>query len=193
MNSRLSFLKFPTIYNNHGATKNIQCPDKPLCFKAFRASFTLGAAGYIAPGNPAQRRDLPLGEGSLATQAIAQTDDVGLPFGKASIYASAHLGTGIPQIQLLQHVVIDPNHINEGEGTVFSITVQGVGEGQLTLELALGSKIHQYLVCYALLSALYRPFLPIFQNFRYFYTMLQRSPCQQEFPGTQTHTLSQTG
>ena len=30
MNSRLSSLKFPTTYNNHGATKNIQCPDKPL-------------------------------------------------------------------------------------------------------------------------------------------------------------------
>ncbi len=71
MNSRLSFLKFPTIYNNHGATKNVQCPDKPLCFKAFRASFTLGAAGNIASTDTAQRGDFPLGEGRLIAQPIA--------------------------------------------------------------------------------------------------------------------------
>lgn len=65
MNNRLPILSFLTAYNNHITTKNIQCPDKPLHCKAFRASFTLSAAGHIGAGNPAQRRDLPLGKRGL--------------------------------------------------------------------------------------------------------------------------------
>ena len=61
MNDRLSPLKFPTVYNKRGATKNIQCPDKPLHCKASRASFTLSAAGYIAPGDAEGGGDFPLG------------------------------------------------------------------------------------------------------------------------------------
>lgn len=193
MNDRLSPLKFSTIYNKRGATKNTQCPDKPLHCKAFRASFTLSAAGYIASGNPTQRCDFSLGEGRLAAQTVAQANNLGFPPGEAGAYAPAYLGAGVPQVQLLQHVVVHPHHVDEREGAVFCFTIQRVGERQLTLELALRAKIHQYLICYSLLTAPYRPFLPIFQNFRYFYTMLQRSPCQQGFPGTQTHTLSQTG
>lgn len=96
MNSRLSFLKFPTIYNNHGATKNIQCPDKPLCFKAFRASFTLGAAGNIRSGNAAEGGYFPLGKRRLIVKAIAQPDDVCFPASKTGIHAPANFGTGIP-------------------------------------------------------------------------------------------------
>lgn len=116
--------------------------------KAFRASFTLSAAGYIAPGDPAQRRDLPLGEGSLAAQAVAQADDVGFPPGEAGAHAPAHLSAGIPQIQLFQHIVIHPNHIDEREGAIFPVAVQRVGKGQFALELALRAEIHQYFICY---------------------------------------------
>ena len=49
MNDRLSSPKFPTAYNKRGATGNTRCPDKPLLRRAFRASFTLSAAGHIAP------------------------------------------------------------------------------------------------------------------------------------------------
>ena len=105
--------------------------------KAFRASFTLSAAGYIGAGNPAQRRDLPLGKGGLVVQTVAQADDVGLPSGEAGVHAPPHLGAGIPEIQLLQHIVVHPHHVDEGQGAVFAVAVQGVGEGKLPLELAL--------------------------------------------------------
>ena len=98
MNDRLYPLKFSAIYNNRGAAKNTQCPDKPLRCKAFWASFTLSAAGYIAPADPAQRRDLPLGEGRAVIQSIAQSDDMGLPPGEAGVHTPANLRAGVPQI-----------------------------------------------------------------------------------------------
>lgn len=129
MNSRLSFLKFPTTYNNHGATPNIRRPDKLLHCKAFRASFTLGAAGNIGAGNAAKRCDLPLGEGRAVVQAVAQADDVGLPSAEAGFYAPAHLGAGVPQIQILQHIVIHPDYVDQGQRAVLSVAVQRVREG----------------------------------------------------------------
>jgi hypothetical protein len=63
MNDRLSPLKFLTAYNKRGATQNARCPDKPLLRKAFRASFTLSEAGYVAAGNSVSCCQLPLGAG----------------------------------------------------------------------------------------------------------------------------------
>ena len=83
-------------------------------------------AGYIAPADPAQRGDLPLGEGGPPPQAVAQTDDVGLPPGEAGVHALADLGTGVPQVQFLQHVVVYPHHVYEGQGTVFVLAIQRI-------------------------------------------------------------------
>ena len=88
-------------------------PGKPLRCKAFRASFTLSAAGYIAPADAAQRRDFALSERGLVAQTIAQADDVGLPPSKTVIHALAHLGAGVPEVQFFQHVVVYPHYVNE--------------------------------------------------------------------------------
>ena len=143
MNSRLSFLKFPTIYNNHGATKNIQCPDKPLRCKAFRASFTLSAAGHIAPGDAEGGGDLPLGQGYGAAQAVAKPDDFRLPGGEALLDQLVKPQGVVPVVEVLQHGVVHPHDVHELEGVSVLVGVDGVGEGHLPLELFLTPEVHE--------------------------------------------------
>ena len=64
--------KFLTAYNNGGATPNTPDARKPLIFKAFRASFTLMAAGYVAPADAAALCDFPLRQRGAVSQAVAQ-------------------------------------------------------------------------------------------------------------------------
>lgn len=143
VNDRLSFLKFPTIYNNHGATKNIQCPDKPLHRKAFRASFTLSAAGHIAPGNPKRGGNLPLGQRHGSPQSIAQADNLRLPGGQTFLHQFMELQGVVPVMEVLQHGVVHPNDVHQLKGVAVLIGVNGVGEGDLPLKLFLPSKVHE--------------------------------------------------
>ena len=78
------FSKFTTAYINGGATPNMTDAWKPLNFKAFRASFTLVAAQYIGPADAAELSGLFLGHGGRAVQAVAQADDLCLPFCQGS-------------------------------------------------------------------------------------------------------------
>lgn len=182
-----AYPKIPTIYNNHGATKNIQCPDKPLRCKAFRASFTVSAAGYITPRNSAQRGNLPLGQRLAAVQPVAQPDDVRLPLAQTAVHAPAHLGAGVPDVQLLQHVVVHADHVHQGQRIALSIGVQAVGQGNLPLQFPLGAKIHQYLICYALLTAPHLPLLSIC------HALMSHSRFRPAFQGTRIHNQLQTG
>lgn len=86
---------------------------KALIFKAFRASFTLVPAGYIAPRDPAPGGDLSLGHGAVIVQPVAQGDDHPLSVIQAACHTAPHPGAGIPGIQFLQHVVIHPDGIHE--------------------------------------------------------------------------------
>ena len=81
------FSKLPTAYINGGATPNMTDAWKPLIFKAFRASFTLVAARYVRPADAAELSGLLLGHGGRAVQAVAQADDLCLPFCQGSLYA----------------------------------------------------------------------------------------------------------
>lgn len=135
-------LKFPTVYNKHGATKNIQCPDKPLRCKAFRASFTLVAAGYIAPGNAEGSGDLPLGQRHGASQAIAETDDFRFPLREALPNQLMEPEGVVPVMKVFQHSVVHADNIHELEGISVLIGVNGVGEGNLSLELFLAPEVH---------------------------------------------------
>ena len=148
MNDRLSPLKFLTAYNKRGATKNIQCPDKPLRCKAFRASFTLSAAGHIGAADSALAGNLPLGTGRPVVQAVAQGDDHSLSRRQAGLDALADLGTGVPRVQVLQHVVVYRDDVHQRQRSAVSRRLQRVGEGYLALELALGPEVHQDLVRY---------------------------------------------
>ena len=148
MNARLSPLKFLTAYNKRGATKNIQCPDKSLRCKAFRASFTLSAAGYVGPRDPIVRRQLPLGPGLTSAQPVALADDVRLPFRQALLHQLPHPDLALPGVQVVQHRVLHPDYIHEGEVVAVLVCLQGLGEGDLTLELFLATEEHEDLIFY---------------------------------------------
>lgn len=83
-------------------------------------------AGYIGPGDPAQRGDLPLGQRLTVIQAVAQANDLGLPGGQARLHAAADLTAGIPQIQLLQHIVVHADHVHQGQGAALPLLIQAV-------------------------------------------------------------------
>ena len=121
-------------------------PGQACIFKAFRASFTLVAARYVTAGNAAEGGDLPLGEGAAVIQPVAQTDDMGLPGIEAGADAPTHLGTGIPEVQRFQHVVLHAEHIHQREGAAVPLGIQTFGQGQLPLQLPLGAEVHEDLI-----------------------------------------------
>ena len=104
------------------------------------------AAGYIGPGDAAPGGDLPLGEGGAAVQAVAEGYDLPLPPVQAGLDAAAHPGAGILGIQVLQKGVVHPDGVHEGEGAPLPLPVQGVGERDLPLGLALGAEVHEHLI-----------------------------------------------
>lgn len=126
--------------------KTTRCPDKSLRCKAFRASFTLSAAGHIAPGDAAALGDLALGEGEGAGEAVAQDDDLPLTGVQAALDRPAHPGACLLQVQLLQHGVVHPQNVHEGQAAGLLVALQRVGERHLPLELAPGAKVHQDLI-----------------------------------------------
>ena len=135
--------KISTTYNNHGATKNFQCPDKPLHCKAFRASFTLSAAGYIAPGDAEGGGNLPLGQRYGAPQAVAEADNFRLPGGKALPHQLVEPQGVVPVMEVLQHGVVYADDIHQLEGVSVLVRVNGVGKGDLPLEFFLSAEVHE--------------------------------------------------
>ena len=114
-----------------------------MSHKPFRASFTLAAAGYIGPGDAALGGDFPLGQGRPGIEPIAQGDHHGLPLVQALGDTPAHLGAGVSGVQLLQHVVIHLDGVQQREGIPVPVPVDGVGQGHLPLQLSLGAEVHQ--------------------------------------------------
>ena len=145
MKCRLSY-NFFTVYIKRGATKNTPRYRKPITRKAFRASFKLGAAEYIGPADAAPAGNFPLSLGQLIVQAVAQSDNHPLPRSQTGLDALTDLDAGVPSIQILQHVVVYRDHIHQRQGPSVPRRLQGVGEGYLTLELALRTKMHENLI-----------------------------------------------
>ena len=104
------------------------------------------AAGYIGPADAAAGGHLPLGAGREAVQAVALGDDVPLSPVQALPHAPAHLGAGLPGVQLLQHVVIHADHVHERQGVAVAVGIQGVGQGHLGGQLPPGAEVHEDLV-----------------------------------------------
>lgn len=61
-------------------------PGQACIFKAFRASFTLLAARYVAPADAEGGRDFPLRQRNRSAKAVPQTNDFRLPPGEALIH-----------------------------------------------------------------------------------------------------------
>ena len=132
----------------------LTCPKarKVLLHKAFRASFTLAAAGYIGPADPTLGRNLPLGARRPLIQSIPQGDDQPLPRGQAGLDTAADFSAGVPRVQLLQQVVVHGKYVHQRQGVPIPTGLQRLGQRDLALELALGTEVHQDLIRYPLLT-----------------------------------------
>ena len=146
MNNHLPLLNFLTVYNKRGATQNARCPDKPLLRKAFRASFTLSAAGYIGAADAALARDFPLCTGGSVVQPIAHCNDHPLPRRQTGPDALAHFNAGVPRVQVLQHIVVHGDDVHQRQRPPISRRFQGLRERHLPLQLTLCPEMHQNLV-----------------------------------------------
>ena len=105
--------KFLTVYNNGGATLIWPMPGQACIFKAFRASFTLMAAGYVRPADAKGGGHFPLGQGDRASQAVAQTDDLRFPGRQVGFDQLMEQQGAVPGVDVLQHGVIHAYHIHQ--------------------------------------------------------------------------------
>ena len=92
------------------------------------------------------RGNLPLRFGRLVIQPIPHGDDHLLPVAETPLHILPDLDTGISCVQILQHVVVHTDHVHEREGVSVAVAVQRVRKGHLSLQLLLGSEMHQDLV-----------------------------------------------
>ena len=119
---------------------------KPLQIKAFRASFTLLAARYVAAADVVVGGDLLLGLGQPPVQPVAAADDVRLAGGQLFRHQTAEQLAVILALQLLQHGVLLAHHVAEVQGVALRADVQRVAEGHLSLHLPLGAEVHEDLI-----------------------------------------------
>lgn len=121
-------------------------PGQACVFKAFRASFTLLAARYVAAADVVVGGDLLLGLGQPPVQPVAAADDVRLAGGQLFRHQTAEQLAVILALQLLQHGVLLAHHVAEVQGVTLRTDVQRVAEGHLPLHLPLGAEVHEDLI-----------------------------------------------
>ena len=143
---------FSAAYNNGGATLTCPMPGKPLIFKAFRASLTLGPAGDIAAADTEGCGDLPLGQWDRAAEAIAQADDLSLPGSEHLPHQAAELPGALLLVEILQQGILRAHDVTELQGVALPVRLNGVRKGHLPLELPLGPEVHEDLIRYPLLT-----------------------------------------
>lgn len=119
---------------------------KPLQIKAFRASFTLLAARYIAAADTVQRCHLLLRLGQPPLQSVAPSDDVRLPLRQYLRHQPPDELTVFLVLQLLQHGVLLAHHVAEVQGISLRPRLDGVRQRHLALQLPLRPKMHQDLI-----------------------------------------------
>lgn len=98
-----------------------------LLQRLFFNSGYIGAADTTLPGN------LPLCAGGPVVKAIAHCDYHSLTGTQAGLDALADLYTGVPSVQVFQHIVIHGDDIHQRQAPPLTGRLQGVGEGDLSL------------------------------------------------------------
>ena len=141
-----AYTKFSATYNNRAATSVTRKARKVLSHKAFRASLTLAPPRDRGAGDAVLRGQLPLGLGLAAPQAVAPLDDVRLPLRQALPHQPAQAPVGVPGVQVLQHGVLHPHHVQQEEALPVLVRLQRVRQGHLPLQLPLGAEVHQDLI-----------------------------------------------
>ena len=117
-----------------------------MSHKAFRASFTLAAAGDIAPADAQPAGHLPLGEGAGGPQAVPQGDDLPFPGVQKAVDVLIQLFRLQLQVNLIQDVVLVGHDVLKGDGVSVLVGVDGVADGQVGGGLFLPAEVHQNLV-----------------------------------------------
>ena len=115
---------------------------------ALRASFTLVTALYIGSADALLPGDLALGEGCAAIEAIAQNEDLALPFVEVGEEVLIKAPAAVAGLHRLEAGILAADGVHEGEGGAVAVTVDGVGQRDLALVLADRAEIHEDLVCY---------------------------------------------
>lgn len=124
-------------------------PGQACVFKAFRASFTLLAARYIAAADGEGGGYLALGLGEVSGEAVAAADHLRLPVSEAGVYQVANVLLLLPVGHVREHGIVAAHHIHKAQGAPGVIAVDGVGQGHLSLQLFAAAKVHEHLVFHA--------------------------------------------
>ena len=123
---------------------------KVCLHQAFRASFTLAAAGYIAARNAEPFGDLALGQRRGCAKPVAQADDLALARGQCGGECALHGVVAVVLLDCAQPFVLAADHILQGEGIAVAVGFERVGQRQFARRLALVPEVHEQLVLDAL-------------------------------------------
>lgn len=137
------FPYFPTIYNNGGATLTWPMPGQACVFKAFRASFTLLAARYIAAADAIDGGDLALGLRRAALKAVAAADHICLTLRQALPHQPPHEQAVFLVLQVGEHRIVHPDHVHQIQVPARLIRLNRLRERNLPLQLPLRAKVHE--------------------------------------------------
>ena len=82
----------------------------------------------------------------LSIQPVPAHDDQLLPVGQTALHHVPHLLTGVPGVQVLQHGVLHPDDVHQGQGAPLVLLVQGVVQGHLPRQPSGLAQVHEHLV-----------------------------------------------
>lgn len=137
---------FLAVYIKRDATPQRSDAPKVLSRKAFRASFTLMAARYIAAADAERKRDLALRARRRSGKSVAKRDDLRLPLRQTLFDKSADQNAVVPILNVGVHRVVHAYDVHEVERIAVLIRVDGLVERHLALQFLACAEIHQDLV-----------------------------------------------
>ena len=107
-------------------------------------------AGDVAAGDAEGSGDFPLGQGDCPAQPVPQPNDLRFPGGQTVPHQLPEAEGAVPVVDVVQHGVIHPYHVQQFQGVSLFVRVDGVGEGDLSLCFFLAAEVHEDLVFDAL-------------------------------------------
>lgn len=118
-------------------------PGQACVFKAFRASFTLLAARYIAAADVIDGGDLALGLRRAALKAVAAADHICLTLRQALPHQPPHEQAVFLVLQVGEHRIVHPDHVHQIQVPARLIRLNRLRERNLSLQLSLRAKVHE--------------------------------------------------
>ena len=82
----------------------------------------------------------------MPLQAVAAADDIRLTLRQPLRHQPPHQYAVILVLQVLQHGVTLSHHVANGQVAAVAVSLNGIAEGHLPLQLPLGAEVHEDLV-----------------------------------------------